>query len=130
MAESLGKSIEVAPALGAQIVVLGIASARWNSELFALVSERAIRAAETGIAVHLVLNGQLHLSGDATAVDPARLSLTNLLLSGQADRELVVSGTLPTTFGGGTLAPVVASEVIDAWEFNALARPEFGGESG
>lgn len=130
VAESLAKTVAVAPIIGAQIVVLGITSARWNSELFATVAETAIPAAETGLAVHLILNGQLHWLGEPTPTDQTQVSFSRLVLPRQTGAGLTVSGTLPTTFGGGRLLPVVAGEVIDAWEFNALTRPEFGGDSG
>lgn len=124
VAVSLQKSLAVAKTLGAQIVVLGIKSLLWDPTLFALVSNMASQAADSGVAVHLVLNGQLHYSGEETPTDLRGMTFSQLLVRSEVSGDLQVTGSLPTTFGGGTRLPVVADDAIDGWELNSLVKAE------
>ena len=61
--ESLKKTIEVAKLVKAQIVLLSITTNSSNSELHTLhtlVSEISHKAKDSGIGVHLAINGKLH----------------------------------------------------------------------
>jgi hypothetical protein len=126
VAESLSKAIALAPTVGAHIVVLGIVTRTSDDELLRLVSEAAERAAQSGVAVHLILNGQLFASGTQPAIEPGRVALRNLLVQPENEGGLRLFGDLPKSFGGGRIASVVSEEVINAWEFGALDNPEFG----
>jgi hypothetical protein len=68
--ESLKKTIEVAKLVNAQIVLLGITKGLSNSELHTLVSEISDEAKDSGIGVHLAINGKLHLWGKAVGTEP------------------------------------------------------------
>jgi hypothetical protein len=123
LSESIDALIQVAKDLKAQIVVLGVLSRRWNKELFAKAVEAATRTAEFGAGFHLLLNGDLHLSGGGIAIDPSRLTLRNLLpLSGE-HRTLGVAGALPKAFGGGRSASAIMTKTVDTWEFELLLNP-------
>jgi hypothetical protein len=71
--KSLKKTIEVATLVKAQVVLLSITTAPSNSELHTLhtlVSEISDEAKDSGIGVHLAINGKLHPWGKAVGTEP------------------------------------------------------------
>jgi len=100
---SLKKTIEVAKLVNAQIVLLGITKGLSNSELdtlHTLVSKISDEAKDSGIGVHLAINGKLHPWGKAVGTEPYkwRGSLEELKFYKETPEEQVLSvieGELP-----------------------------------
>lgn len=101
--ESLQKTIEVATLVNAQIVLLSITTASSNSELHTLhtvVSEISHEAKDSGIGVHLAINGKLHPWGEEVGTEPWEWSgsLDQLKVYKETPEEQVLSvvvGELP-----------------------------------
>jgi hypothetical protein len=72
--ESLKKTIEVAKLVNAQIVLLSITTKSSNSELHTVVSKISHEAKDSGIGVHLAINGKLHPWGKAVGTEPYKWS--------------------------------------------------------
>ncbi len=75
--ESLQKTIEVATLVNAQIVLLSITTSSSNSELHTLhtvVSEISRKYKNSGIGVHLAINGKFHPWGEEVIIEPCEWS--------------------------------------------------------
>jgi hypothetical protein len=120
--ESLKKTIEVAKLVNAQIVLLSITTSSSNSELHTLhtvVSEISHEAKDSGIGVHLAINGKLHPWGKEGKSE--LYQWMNIVDQLRVDEETpeeqllsVVVGELPSQ-GFLSSKPLLDDEVMQRW---------------
>ncbi|GEM_PF-2425877 len=127
--ESLKKTIEVAKLVNAQIVLLSITTASSNSDLHTLhtvVSEISHKARESGIGVHLAINGKLHPWGKEVGSELYQWmnSLDQLRVNEETPEEQLLSvvvGELPSQ-GFLSSQPLLDDEVMQRWRLELGAN--------
>jgi hypothetical protein len=127
--ESLKKTIEVANLVKAQVVLLSITTAPSNSELHTLhtlVSEISDEAKDSGIGVHLAINGKLHPWGKAE--ETKLYNFCDCLEELKVDIETptkqilsVIKGELPSQ-GFLSSQPLLDDEVMQRWRLELGAN--------
>lgn len=127
--ESLKKTIEVATLVKAQVVLLSITTAPSNSELHtlhALVSKISDEAKDSGIGVHLAINGKLHPWGKEGGSELYQWmnSLDQLRVNEETPEEQLLSvvvGELPTQAFLSS-KPLLDDEVMQRWRLELGAN--------
>jgi len=124
--ESLKKTIEVAKLVNAQIVLLSITTKSSNSELHTVVSKISHEAKDSGIGVHLAINGKLHPWGKEE--ESALYQGGNILAQLRVDEETpeeqllsVVVGELPSQ-GFLSSKPLLDDQVMQRWRLELGAN--------
>lgn len=115
--ESVEKNINLAKRINAQVVLLGIAT---NFDeipgLFEVVLSLAEFAETQGIALHLVLNGKIHLKGSSESFEPREIKVSHLLLPEESMQNEWSVGESPDNYGGTVGANGLCDqEVLRCW---------------
>jgi len=127
--ESLKKTIEVAKLVKAQIVLLSITTNSSNSELHTLhtlVSKISHKAKDSGIGVHLAINGKLHPWGKEVGSELYQGGniLDQLRVDEETPEEQLLSVVVGELSSQGFLSskPLLDDEVMQRWRLELGAN--------
>lgn len=118
---SLQSAIRTAGSVGATVIILGVTCEQSNQELFAMVQRAAVSLEPVQIAVHLVLNGDLHEDGEPEPNAAQFVSRSRLCYRTSLPAPAFV-GSAVTSIGFGLSKPEVRPTIVDAWE-SELSEP-------
>lgn len=114
--QSLRRTVNVAPELGATVVFLGVVTNEPPAELFTMVQSLAAEAESKKIAVHLILNDQLHVSGEENATDTIALGLSDLLLEAAPEAGEISVGSLASSLSFELPGRIPSIDMVTTWE--------------
>jgi hypothetical protein len=113
---SLERSMLAAVALRADVLILGITSAAVHPTLFPACQNFARRVESLELAVHMIVNGELHYECAPTAIDEPALKLEHLMQQRPASTAGTSHvGSLRASIGFG-FSRGGSSETIERWE--------------
>jgi hypothetical protein len=116
--QHLERVVEAAALVKAEVVILGVVTGSVTCDLHALVSNIALRAAERGIGVHLLLNDKFYQWGRESEEVTGRLSVHMLIPRNErAERENSVSAGEPIReYRMGEAVRLFNRELLEQWE--------------
>lgn len=116
--ESLRSTIAVAADLRAPVALLGLLTTEHDPELFTQLGSLATQAAEDGIGVHMILNGQFYPGCTPDPVAPDQVDVTRMTEGGDImpEDEDIYVGELAPGYGVGSLSGPVDSGTLEVWE--------------
>ena len=112
---SLNRSMRAAVAMEADVLILGITSTSVHESLYSACQAFAETVDTLGLAVHIVLNGELHYGCAPEVTNEPALRLEHLKLQEPQTTVTNHSGTLRTGIGFG-FSRSGNSEIIQGWE--------------
>jgi len=113
---SLRRLVELAPNLGAGVVLLQVVTDTATTQLHTMVQAIVEEAADQGVAVHLMIGSKLYMGGELTPTEISQLGISNLMLHQDPRFEPTHVGSLSRTIGIGSIRRSPGAETVAAWE--------------
>jgi hypothetical protein len=116
--ESLRRCVRAAGIVGADTVFLGVVANSISPTLFERVRSLNVAYDIGDVGVHLIVNGKLHLHGNAEATEASGVVLTHR----RAPIGVATTvGQLSNSFGGGSIVGPEVRERLLEWDRSMIA---------